>query len=273
MNTYILRRKGLGKTSTEAIQSLSTTGIKVFRNDQELPQDADMCIRWGCTSNVPSTTILNKADAIHRVADKAGFRKLLREHQTFDDPLIPRTWLAGETVPSGVPIIVRPHWHAQGKHIQFSELHPDFIVEPTCYASKYIPKVAEYRVFIVSGRVVCVASKSVPDPTQIAWNVAQGGKFENVKWGHWPLDAIRRSLLAFNLSGLDFGGVDVIVDASGVSYILEINSACSLTSPYRQSCFTKAFDYIVTHGKEHFPMPINFNHWQSVIHPAIHNAL
>lgn len=269
MKAYILRRKGLGKTSTEAIQSLSTTGITVYRNDQELPSQPDFVFRWGCTSYIPDglPKIINKASAIHTVADKAGFRKLLQDNHP---DIVPRSWFTSDLVPGGIPIIVRPHVHAQGKHIHFSQDHSDFIVQPSCYVSEFIPKVAEYRVFIVCGRVVCVAQKTVNDPTQIAWNVAQGGKFTNVKWNNWPLDSIRTSLLAFSLSGLDFGGVDVMVDKNGKSYILEINSACSLTSPYRQQCFTKAFDYIVTNGKEHFPYPPSSDSsWKFFIHPAL----
>lgn len=269
MNAYILRRKSLGKTSTEAIQSLSTTGIKVFRNDMELPQDADLCIRWGCTSNVPQHKVLNQAQAIHRVADKAGFRKLLQDNHP---EIVPKSWFAGDTVPGHIPIIVRPIHHAQGKNIKFIGVTTPFnrLVESGFYASEFIPKVAEYRVFIVSNRVVCVASKTVNDPSQIAWNVAQGGKFENVKWGSWPINVLKTSLLAFQQSGLDFGGVDIMVDADGKSFVLEINSACSLTSPYRQQCFTKAFDWIVNNGKDHFVTPDTGTHWSHYIHPAIH---
>ena len=74
---------------------------------------------------------------------------------------------------------------------------------------------------------------------------------------------------AFKLSGLDFGGVDVMVDGEGNVSILEINSAPSLTSPYRQSCMAKAFDYIVEHGKEEIPLIEGRGGYLKFIHPAI----
>jgi hypothetical protein len=49
---------------------------------------------------------------------------------------------------------------------------------------------------------------------------------------------------------------------------LEVNSAPSQTSPYRQQCFAKCFDYIVNNGKDHFPMPEKFG-WKSTLHPAL----
>jgi len=122
---------------------------------------------------------------------------------------------------------------------------------------------------VVSGRAVCVARKHPGNPNQVAWNVFQGGRFENVRWDEWPLKAVKNSIAAFNLSGLDFGGVDVMVDREGETYILEINAAPSLTSPYRQECFAKAFDYILEHGKQTIPLQAAKGGYTKFIHPAI----
>ena len=56
-------------------------------------------------------------------------------------------------------------------------------------------------------------------------------------------------MAAAKVSGCDFCGVDVMVDADGKAYVLEVNSAPSQTSEYRQGCVAKAFDYIVQNGK------------------------
>jgi glutathione synthase/RimK-type ligase-like ATP-grasp enzyme len=121
----------------------------------------------------------------------------------------------------------------------------------------------------VQGRAVAVAQKTPSNPDDVAWNVAQGGRFDNVPWDSWPLQAVRKSIEAFNLSELDFGGVDVMVDAEGKAYIIEINSAPSLTSPYRQECMAKAFDYISEHGKERIPLVEERGGYRKFIHPAV----
>lgn len=168
---------------------------------------------------------------------------------------------------------MRPQYHAQGRHLYVAKNYKELAeycdkCGPGWYAAPLIDKVAEYRVFVVSGRAVCVAAKAAV-PNQVAWNVAQGGKFTNVRWDDWPLKAVKRSIAAIKLSGLDFGGVDIMVDREGQTYILELNSAPSLTSPYRQGCFAKAFDYIVQNGNDIIPLQEAPGGYKKFIHPAV----
>ena len=109
------------------------------------------------------------------------------------------------------------------------------------------------------------------NPEDVAWNVARGGRFDNVPWDQWPLKAVRVSIEAFSLSSLDFGGVDIMVDADGNCFVLEINSAPSLTSPYRQQCMAKAFNYILNGTKERIPLSDRRGGYKKFIHPAICN--
>ena len=174
-------------------------------------------------------------------------------------------------------VVVRPDVHAQGRRFYVidneSDLEHrcDILGENNYYISELIDKVAEYRVFVCQGRVVWVARKTPGNPDQVAWNVARGGRFDNVPWGSWPLKACRIAIEGFNLSGLDFGGVDVIVDADNNCYIVEINSAPSQTSEYRQSCVAKAFDYIVRNGRDSIPLIPQRGGWRKFIHPAVSN--
>jgi glutathione synthase/RimK-type ligase-like ATP-grasp enzyme len=123
----------------------------------------------------------------------------------------------------------------------------------------------------MAGRAVWVAEKTPANKADIAWNVAKGGRFDNVRWSNWPLKAVKIAIKAFNLSNLDFGGVDVMVDAQGDVTVLEINSAPSLTSPYRQECMAKAFDYTLEHGKERMPLTEEDGQYLKFIHPALDN--
>lgn len=268
----IIRRRKLGMSSCKGIAQFSKKGIGWIRNDKPLPKD-DLYIRWGCTSSVPTKNVLNTAAAIHEVADKRGFRLKLDEHK-----LCPPTWGHHVEVEDGrfdYPLIVRRATHHQGR---FMDKCDDWDqVKAACrkygegnyYISEFVDKVAEYRVAVVQGRAVWVAQKTPADPKALAWNVAQGGRFDNVRWDAWPLKAVKVAIEAFNLSSLDFGGVDVMVDKDGNCFVLEINSAPSLTSPYRQECFAKAFDYIVEHGKERIPLVDEKGGYLKFIHPAL----
>lgn len=181
-------------------------------------------------------------------------------------------------------MVLRPRRHAQGKNLfvvnSFDELLNVVHERPRVfangwYASELIDKVAEYRVYVVSGRVATVAQKTPEDPSAVAWNVAQGGRFDVVRWGEWPMEAVRVALEAFKHSGLDFSGVDVMIDRDGRAYVIELNSAPSLPLlssgqiSYRQKCMAKCFQYIHDNGKQHFPECSSINNWRDVIHPAV----
>lgn len=275
--TTIVRRRSLGMSSAKGICEFSKTGIKWVRSDNLPLPDDDLYIRWGCTCNLPrdkKQQVLNTAGAIHLVADKLEFRRVLEEHE-----LCPKTWFDwGDEPLDDRKHIIRTRTHHQGRGLWLVDGDKDWLMgqevcdslgEGNYYINEFIDKVAEYRVFVVSGRAVCVAEKTPGNPKDIAWNVARGGRFDNVRWDNWPLKAVKKSIEAFNLSGLDFGGVDVMVDAEGECYILEINSAPSLTSPYRQECMARGFDWIVKNGKEHIPLIGERGGYRKFIHPAV----
>ena len=271
----IIRRRKLGRTSVREICNLSQTGIRSILNDRELPSD-DIYIRWGCTANVPTRNVINTAEAIHEVNNKASFRK-----RCADAELAPPTWLnwLEATYEGGIyPVVIRKNRHAQGRHLWVIDNAMDLqaraylLGEGNYYISSLVHKVKEYRVFVAQGRAVWVAEKTPGNPGDVAWNVARGGRFDNVRWDQWPLKAVRTSIEAFNLSSLDFGGVDVMIDAEGNCYVLEINSAPSHTSPYRQGCTAKALDWMVQRGKERIPLIEAKGGYKKFIHPSICEA-
>lgn len=272
----ILRRRKLGRTSCREIARQMNSDVVVVRNDRDAIPNGELVFRWGTTSNIPNEcTVVNTAEAIHRVNNKLEFRCTLNGRG-----LCPQTYFHEVDVSwpdDDRGFIIRPRHHAQGRHIYHVHTDEELVdvidrLGPNnYYISEYIPKVAEYRVFVAQGRAVWVAQKTPGNPDDIAWNVDRGGRFDNVRFDDWPLRAVRIAIEGFNLSGLDFGGVDVMVGPDGTAYILEINSAPSQTSPYRQSCVAKVFDHIIEHGKRSIPLIEERGGWKKFIHPAISN--
>lgn len=287
MTAVILRRRGLGKATADGVCAASTKGIGVVRSwigdwPARHNESGVMTIfRWGCTSTIPpqpaNVVVVNTANAIHWCSDKRQGRL---DMQAAGVP-VPQTWDADEwleeTYTREEQFVVRPSSHAQGKHLLvvdgrgLNEVGVFLNQHGSGYVSRLIHKVAEYRVFVCQNRVVWVASKTPGSPTDIAWNVGNAGCFNNVRWGQWPLQVVKAALAAMKVSGADFGGVDVMVDAEDNPYVLEINSASSQTSPYRIGCLAKAFDYIIEHGKQHFDdVPDGPRRtYKSYIHPAV----
>ncbi len=271
--TTIVRRRKLGLTSVKGITGFCGNLIKWVNNFDGIPFD-DVYIRWGCTSNLPNhdAKVINAASGIHRAANKSLFRKPLMEHG-----LCPETWWYFEDVPrDAFPVIVRTQTHAQGRGLWKCDTYRQLIAAvakagPGYYINTFIPKVAEYRVMVMQGRVVWVAKKIPGNPDDIAWNVNKGGKFVNERWESWPIQVIGAALEAWDLTKLHFSGIDVMVDEAGRPWVLEANSAPSLTSPYRQECTARAFDWMVAHeayDRRAFN-EVRPKSWKSAIHPGV----
>jgi hypothetical protein len=282
MISILLRRRKLGRGSTAGIQQHSLKGLRAVRNwvDADIPSGTEaggMVFRWGCTSNLPrgyeSSRVVNSAKSIHWCSDKRASRL---EMQQAGVP-VPETWstedfhaaIRAGRVDGRDSFVARPSRHAQGRDLR-SGMGSILVLFTGGYVSRLIDKVAEYRVFVCQNRAVWVAKKTPGNPDQVAWNVAQGGRFDNVRWGEWPIPVVKAALAAAKVSGTDFCGVDVMVDGEGNPYVLEVNSAPSQTSDYRQQCVAKAFDYIIEHGKDHFPDHEGARtRWRDLIHPAL----
>jgi hypothetical protein len=268
-DALFMRRRGLGHTSVTGIINYSKHKLKWVRGDTKKIPDAPLYIRWGCTDNIPIQNVLNTSESIHKVNSKGLFRKAMVG-------LCTDTFYKKEELEDNFPIVIRPPVHSRGRHVyKVNNMKEAASAILKCgvnwYANKYVNKTNEYRVFVVQGRAVAVVEKTPGKKDDIAWNVAQGGRFDNINWDLWPLKAVKISIEAFKLSGLTFGGVDVMKDVEGNCYVLEINSAPSLTSPYRQECFAKCFDYIIDNGKENIPLIDKVGGYSKFVHPAIYN--
>jgi len=276
MKIVILRRRGLGNTSTIGIKSNSNNNIEITRNDKEIPQDTDLLIRWGCTSQFPSKKTLNKAEGIKAINNKYLSRKILQEAGVS----VPKLYEDIEAVDT-FPVIVRPEYHAQGKILYYcnnqgelfdAEYHISNLGKDV-YISEYIKKDREFGVFIFNNRIWSVIEK-VPKiegaNNEIAWNVAQGThRFQNVKWSEWPIEICKEALDAVKCFNIDFCRVDIIVK-DNKPYILELNSAHSLTSNYRQEAFAKCLDYFIENGSVKNELELdNLTSYKGLIHPAL----
>lgn len=291
----VLRGRKLGATSVNSIVSYIQNNYENISINGGRPDQLDVyhdnIIRWGTTHIVPDNKrVFNKVKAIKLVNNKKTARELLKVSEvSIPDTIISNSSIYNvqeevdflkELIKDNI-YILRPRYHSQGRKLYKITKHnvhkiSTYIPDRDFYLSKYIPKTNEYRVFIVSGKVIAVAEKIVEDRNKIAWNVAQGATFVNISWKEWPIRVIQEAIKSFNAFypyGLDFTGIDVMIDANNIPYILELNSAPSLTSPYRQQCMAEALLYMVnTNGELLVP---NYTKkykykYQRYIHPAIY---
>lgn len=293
MTLMILRRKGLGLGSAKGMKAYSEGRIDYVRNDKQRQANWDGVtgiIRWGCTSSIDyglianrGVTIINTSEAIHRVNHKSSFAKVFGDAGLGPECFLDfDSWWNSEGLEEDRKYILRPGKHAQGRNLHVltigegaaSTAEELFLrYQGDAYTRPFVDKVAEYRVYVMCGKVFTVAKKTPANPSAVAWNVAQGGRFDVVSWGDWPLAACEVAVKAFHLSGLHFSGVDVMVDADGKAYVIELNSAPSLPAlsdgsvSYRQKVMAKAFMYHEDIGWDNLPIG-SFRSYRECIHPS-----
>lgn len=273
---YILRKTGLGNTTCKETQKHFPDKITIIKSLTNIQNNnKNILLRWGTTQKLPiNIKVLNTADNISLTSNKTYFRNLC---QTSFSKIIPKTWFDINDPNITYPVILRPESHAQGKHLYLcknkEELKQNLQKLPNktnYYISEYINKSKEFRIFFIQGRVVWIAEKIPNHITDIAWNVAQGGKFINVPWKQWDINLINDAYKIYNLSKLWLGGVDIIQDGHN-NYIIEINSAPSQTSPYRQQCFAKALNWAIDNTYDHLQQDENYKKYSRWIHPGLKN--
>lgn len=285
MLANILRRRGMGKGSTSAIHTMSEGRIGVVRSDDAVAMaalDSSLpLIRWGCTAQTRHQgPQLNTSASIHWCNDKRSSRLAMQDAgvsvpwtRAIINGTIQLEDSDGGDGEGLLPLVARPCKHAQGRNLvvgTYSQWEREGEAPfREGYVAHLINKVAEYRVFVCRGRIAWVARKHPGNPDDVAWNVARGGRFENVRWNDWPMESIKQALSAARLSGTDFCGVDVMVDANNTAYVLEVNSAPSQTSEYRQRCTTKALLYTLENMDQTFEPPTRWRSYKDVIHPAL----
>lgn len=233
-------------------------------------KEFEYAFRWGFCGGIPNgPKIVNKEPAILETCNKAKFRKKLA-----DAGLAPKTALSIKEFRNEqfFPVIIRPAEHQRSENIYVAKDAWDIMetlpkVGNEFYISEKIEKVKEFRVMVVSGRIVWMIEKIPEDKGAISWGCVREGDFEYVGWDEWPKAVVENALRSFELSELDFGAIDIIVDKNWKAYALEINTAPFLTRYYAKT-IGKAFKYIVENGRDRFPVH-PFKGWRDAIHPAV----
>ena len=296
MKVVIVRRRGLGNSSTKALsallESMGGTSV-VWRHDRSflpisrwLGNEEYVVIRWGCTATIPGTShtsprYMQPASGIHAVNNKVGFLQKLRLLDN-QKGLLPVVVLDNTTTSSQVLTddqhwVVRPPTHSQGRNLRVVTSGQLRTSTFNGYARPLVKKKAEYRVFVMNGKVVNLVSKTPSNPSDVAWNVAQGGRFDNVRWGEWPINVVDLACRISQHTGLNLTGIDIMVDEDGEAWFIEANSAPTLpfnsdgSYTYRQKCVAKGFAYTINENSDPFPYQEGET-WRDYIHPAIYQG-
>lgn len=176
--------------------------------------------------------VYNDGRAVERTVDKAFTSFVLQQAGIS----MPSTWVfanreqamqtAIQQLLDGHHLVFKPLFGSQGEGLQLvsdiDQLNTIAAHNGVYYFQHFISAVAsdyfDWRVFVVNGKAVAAAKRR---GTHWLNNVAQGGTCEPVL-----LNANLNQLAeqAVKLLDMDYGGVDIITDAKGRLYVLEVNS-------------------------------------------------
>lgn len=222
--------------------------------------NSGILIRWGCTSNVNTdgAIVYNKAAAIQLANDKLESRRAL---EAADVP-VPKTYSYQDlqNAPAGSikwPLIGRPKQHGRGRNFNMcnnmEEVNSSRNNKSCVYWSEVYHKTQEFRVHCMHGKIASILSKPAPEnPDSHAWNHAQVNiPFTNIPQGEWKNYICKAALAAVEALGLDWGGVDVMVNDNYQeqnvprAVICEVNTAPTLkSSEYTLNKYHRYFEWL-----------------------------
>ena len=175
-------------------------------------------------------TVYNDGKAIERTVDKAMTSFLLQQNGI----ATPKTWVcesrahAHEIIEKesslNAQLVIKPLFGSQGQGVRLINKMPlpmDAYVDGVFYMQQFIKSPSDYRVFVVNNKAVAAMQR-----TGEGWlhNVAQGAKCENIIDKTAEKDVLAIALQAALVLDIAYCGVDVIRDATGKLFVLEVNS-------------------------------------------------
>jgi glutathione synthase/RimK-type ligase-like ATP-grasp enzyme len=221
----ILRQKGYGKESM--VEAKKVCGFNHGWKVKTLGQD--LVIPWGMQSDAAT---VNKKPAMIKAQNKGKCRLILAEAGVS----VPKTVIGEDEIDwVDYPAVIRPTKHHKGQHLFVVNNDAEFIdtVESKAsladgwYISKLITKTKELRVHCAHGKVLFVHDKHYTGEHVQANQNINNEAWSVVAWDSLDkacFNAMMEALKAMKAIGLDFGGVDVMLDGED-AYVCEINTA------------------------------------------------
>ena len=216
---------------------------------------AKIVINWGCGGQLPphvqGSTIINRPEAVRGVSNKLEFFKKCAANGAPRIPEFTTSRLtAVEWAGAGSKAVARTVLNGHsGEGIVVIDNENGLDIPDAPLYTKYVPKKEEWRIHVMKRgdelKVIDMQRK-IRDPAYEGtpdWNVrshANGFIFAREVAPPNP-DVLTQALKALEVSGLDFGAIDVIWNQqNGAAYVLEINSAPGLVGTTVQS-YAQAF--------------------------------
>jgi hypothetical protein len=224
----------------------------------------DLILRWG-NSTLPTKGAkeLNTQAAVRNAADKGKMMEILSKTTDIRIPqYIPVT--------AQSPRRLEGNWFVRNEHDHIQ--YRNTILSTDKYAVQEINKTREFRVHVFNDTIIGVYEK-LPRNTSDKIYKAENCDFRRIdtadKEQASRIKGVRpMAKVAVKALGLLFGGVDVILDASGNVYVLEVNSSPSLNGPNLQRWIEAFNEYLGVHSAQPDAVTANAPRIQEQVAPV-----
>ena len=212
--------------------------------------DLTHLIRYGNTQPFSGSDITyNWQSAILNAADKIDARRLMRANGV----KIPRTVLPDDEVTARQLIgkwIARPSEHFAGSNFEVvnGRVKASEFLNNGWYLSKIFKKEAELRVHCAHGRVLLIHDKGI-DGRTLNSNTHTTADWSVLEWEDYHMGACVEALNACDALGLDWGGVDVLINGDDC-VVLEVNTAPSVPGQIGPKKYARYFDWLLSSNKK-----------------------
>jgi len=241
MSRLVVQPYRKGSKSVNALSSYLGCKKLLVTGSRFVGKTSDTVINWGSQKEVRGNArVLNKPSAVYKASNKLVAFKCMQD----EGVSIPNFYSNGSVIPEGMKLVARTKLSGHsGEGIEIIDATVDGLMLQAPLYTEYISKVKEYRCIVVGNEVVDTKQKkkrSSPRDEQDniieeerinhdehVWNLDGGYVFARsgvVVSDECTSFAVR----AVSALGLDFGAVDIIEDASGALYVLEVNTAFGL---------------------------------------------
>jgi len=243
-------------TAFKLAEEAGWTFINQYSNVSLNPEE-DILIRYGVWKrpelDKEAKLVLNKSSAIRLNCTKA-----LAHYIMYNAGVkVPKIYFLPDKI-EHFPVLSRHKYHTKAKDIKFIYRAEDLKNRDwkAFYFVEFIEGEIEYRVHILRDKCIRLSRRlpmrSFPFVDPLIRSFSKGWKLrDKTGWTHLPEieeEAIKQSILAVKVIGLDFGAVDVIIEKStDTPYILEVNSAPRLNQLGRKK-YIKALKRLLSDG-------------------------
>jgi glutathione synthase/RimK-type ligase-like ATP-grasp enzyme len=196
----------------------------------------------------------NNSDSKFKTSDKGYARKLFLQNGV----PVPKTWY--NINDAKLPYIARPARHTYGNNfyeVRNIQQHEKVkrIAKDTWYYSEVINVQKEYRVIVWGDEVLSSFSKKIDGMTPsevVAFRKKHRGNATTtpayIKEEEITEEQKQICIKAVKTLGLDYGGVDLMIDNNNNSIVCEVNSAPTIRDIFANKIILKLKEYEKTHA-------------------------